>query len=327
MFFYGVDKILAGLLLILCRRADRPGAQPRSRARDPRGQEARTLPATVPIFTERMGRRLHPADADPDGGAVLPQQHRQAGGEDWRGGRCGVDRVHHRRALQSSSFSRCSASQYWIVNVATYGTVFIELAYYVPDLAARRRGRTCCAGAIFLHSQFAILMGLLYFSFVMMMGHMAFVRPEWLVAARRVVEAQDRRHGDDLRRPLRILHALDGVVPRLRCARSRSACEISAPIRRRSSRTRSSRRRSISCCPDGRALPGFEAYRYVVLRVPGLWWQIPFFYVPVFSRLIGTPALRLRRRPTAASCPSWLFPPPKPKSRPQQTKPQHEASS
>ena len=41
--------------------------------------------------------------------------------------------------------------------------------------------------------------------------------------------------------------------------------------------------------PDGRALPGFEAYRYVVLRVPGLWWQIPFFYIPVLSRLVGTP--------------------------------------
>jgi predicted DCC family thiol-disulfide oxidoreductase YuxK len=38
---------------------------------------------------------------------------------------------------------------------------------------------------------------------------------------------------------------------------------------------------------DGRALAGFEAYRYVVLRVPGLWWQIPLFYVPVLSRLIG----------------------------------------
>jgi hypothetical protein len=41
--------------------------------------------------------------------------------------------------------------------------------------------------------------------------------------------------------------------------------------------------------PDGRALPGFEAYRYVVLRVPGLWWQIPLFYIPVFSRLFGHP--------------------------------------
>jgi predicted DCC family thiol-disulfide oxidoreductase YuxK len=41
--------------------------------------------------------------------------------------------------------------------------------------------------------------------------------------------------------------------------------------------------------PDGRALPGFEAYRYVVLRVPGLWWLVPFFYIPVLSRLIGHP--------------------------------------
>ncbi len=39
--------------------------------------------------------------------------------------------------------------------------------------------------------------------------------------------------------------------------------------------------------PDGRAMPGFEAYRYVVLRVPGLWWQAPFFYVPLLSRLFG----------------------------------------
>ena len=38
------------------------------------------------------------------------------------------------------------------------------------------------------------------------------------------------------------------------------------------------------------AIPGFDAYRYTVARVPGLWWQIPFFYVPVFSKLIGRPA-------------------------------------
>jgi predicted DCC family thiol-disulfide oxidoreductase YuxK len=41
--------------------------------------------------------------------------------------------------------------------------------------------------------------------------------------------------------------------------------------------------------PDGRALPGFEAYRHVVLRVPGMWWMVPFFYVPVLSRLAGHP--------------------------------------
>jgi predicted DCC family thiol-disulfide oxidoreductase YuxK len=41
--------------------------------------------------------------------------------------------------------------------------------------------------------------------------------------------------------------------------------------------------------PDGRALAGFEAYRYVVLRVPGMWWMVPFFYTPVLSRLLGHP--------------------------------------
>ncbi len=41
--------------------------------------------------------------------------------------------------------------------------------------------------------------------------------------------------------------------------------------------------------PDGQALPGFEAYRYVVPRVPGLWWQVPLFYLPVLSRLVGHP--------------------------------------
>jgi len=38
-----------------------------------------------------------------------------------------------------------------------------------------------------------------------------------------------------------------------------------------------------------RALAGFEAYRYVVLRVPGMWWMVPFFYTPVLSRLLGHP--------------------------------------
>ena len=41
--------------------------------------------------------------------------------------------------------------------------------------------------------------------------------------------------------------------------------------------------------PIARALPGFEAYRYVVLRVPGMWWMVPFLYIPVLSRLLGHP--------------------------------------
>ena len=36
-------------------------------------------------------------------------------------------------------------------------------------------------------------------------------------------------------------------------------------------------------------LPGFEAYRYLVLRVPGLWLMVPLFYIPIVSRLVGRP--------------------------------------
>ena len=41
--------------------------------------------------------------------------------------------------------------------------------------------------------------------------------------------------------------------------------------------------------PGGRALPGFAAYRHVVARVPGLWWLVPLFYLPVLSRVLGRP--------------------------------------
>ena len=27
--------------------------------------------------------------------------------------------------------------------------------------------------------------------------------------------------------------------------------------------------------------------RHVVLRVPGLWWMVPLFYIPVLSRAVG----------------------------------------
>ena len=67
------------------------------------------------------------------------------------------------------------ALQYWLVNVATYATLLIEIAF--PFLIWQRaRGRIMLAAAIFLHLQFAFLMSLLYFSFVMIMGHMSFVR-------------------------------------------------------------------------------------------------------------------------------------------------------
>jgi len=144
------------------------------------------------------------------------------------------------------------------------------------------------AAAIFLHLQFAIFLALIYFSFVMIMGHMSFVRPEWL---RRLGAWWKRKMGDmemiyDGRcgfcvRSLAWLLAFDGLGQiKIRDFRSNPSPVVSDAQVEKALYT---------VLPDGRALPGFEAYRYVVPRVPGLWWLVPFFYVPVVSRLFGHP--------------------------------------
>jgi predicted DCC family thiol-disulfide oxidoreductase YuxK len=179
------------------------------------------------------------------------------------------------------------ARQYWLVNVATYATILIEIAF--PFLIWQRRTRPyLLAAAIFLHLMFAILMGLVYFSFVMITGHMSFVRREWLHA---LGAWWKRRSGD-----MEMIY--DGRCGF--CVRSMAwflAFDSLRQITIRDFRTDPSPVVSdahlemalYTVLPGGRALPGFEAYRYVVLRVPGLWWLVPLFYVPVLSRLLGHP--------------------------------------
>jgi predicted DCC family thiol-disulfide oxidoreductase YuxK len=179
------------------------------------------------------------------------------------------------------------ASQYWLVNIATYSTILIELAY--PFLIWQRRTRPyLLVAAIFLHLQFATFMGMPYFSFVMIMGHMSFVRPEWLT---RPGAAWKRKMGD-----MEMIY--DGQCGF--CVRSMAwflSFDGLRQIRVRDFRTNPSpvvsdaqmEKALYLVLPDGRALPGFDAYRHVVPRVLGLWWQVPFFYVPVLSRLFGRP--------------------------------------
>jgi predicted DCC family thiol-disulfide oxidoreductase YuxK len=318
MFFYGVDKILAGLLLILCV-APIGRALSLDRVREVRAAKKQDLAATVPLYASEW-----------TGACIRLMQIQMAvlffysgiakmGGDDWRAGDA-VWTVFTTDEHYSEFILALFASQYWIVNFATYGTIFIELAY--TFLIWQRLTRPyLLAGALFLHAQFAIAMGLLYFSFVMMMGHMAFVRPEWLA---RLGAWWKRKAGD-----MEMIY--DGRCGF--CVRSMAwflAFDGLQQIRVRNFRTDPSpvvtdaqlETALYLVLPDGRALPGFEAYRYVVLRVPGLWWQIPFFYVPVFSRLIGRP-LYDRVASNRGKLSTWLFPP----SRSQSDKTQHEVSS
>src|SRR5581483_11266805 len=284
MFVYGVDKILAGLLLILCV-APIGHALSLDRVRAVRAAKRADLAAKLPPYrSEWTGActRLMQLQM-----AVLFFYSAVAkAGDDWHGG----DAVwtvfttdEHFNAFILGIF----ASHYWLVNVATYGTLFIELAY--PFLVWQRVTRPfLLAGALFLHLQFGLLMGLFYFSFVMMMGHMSFLRPEWLARLgafwkRTVGDMEmiyDGRCGFCVRSMAWFL-AFDGLNQvRVRDFRGDPSPVVSDAQLEQA---------LYLVLPDGRALPGFEAYRYVVLRVPGLWWQVPLFYVPVASRLVGVP--------------------------------------
>lgn len=285
MLPYGVDKILACLLLLLCL-APIGRAMSLDRVRAVRAAKLKNLEATLAPYTSPW-----------TGACTRLMQIQMAllffysgvgkiAGEDWWNGDA-VWIVFTTHEHYSKIVLDLLASHYWIVNAATYGTILIEIAF--PFLIWQRATRPyLLAGALFLHAQFAILMGLIYFSFVMMMGHMSFVRPEWLT---RIGAAWKRRIGE-------MEMVYDGRCGF--CVRSMAgflAYDGLQQIKVRDFRTNPSPVVSDEkmeaalhlVLPDGRALPGFEAYRYVVLRVPGLWWMIPFFYTPVISRLAGRP--------------------------------------
>jgi predicted DCC family thiol-disulfide oxidoreductase YuxK len=179
------------------------------------------------------------------------------------------------------------ASQYWIVNLGTYATILIELSY--PFLIWRRRERPyMLSAALFLHFMIAAFLRMYYFAFVMSMGNMSFLRPEWL---KNLGEWWKRRAGD-------MEMVYDGRCGF--CVRSMAwflAFDGLGQVKVRDFRTQPSpvvpdekvEKALYTVLPDGRAFPGFDAYRYIVLRVPGLWWMVPLFYIPVLSRLIGRP--------------------------------------
>ncbi len=282
---YGVDKILASLLLILCL-APIGRAMSLDRVRAVRAVKRNNLDATLPPYSSPWTgacTRLMQIQM-----AVLffYSAISKLGGNDWWNGDA-IWFVFSTDEFYRPALLNVLASQYWLVNISTYGTILIEIAF--PFLIWQRRTRPyLLAGAIFLHVQFAVLMGLFYFSFVMIMGHMSFVRPRWLA---RLGAAWKQTIGD-----MEMIY--DGRCGF--CVRSMVwflAFDGLGQIKTRDFRTNPSpvvsdaqmEKALYLVLPDGRALPGFEAYRYVVLRVPGLWWLIPFFYVPVFSRLIGHP--------------------------------------
>ena len=282
---YGVHAVLSCLLLIICF-APVGRALSLDRVREVRTAKRENLVAHPPAFTSPWAfacTRLMQIQM-----AVLffYSGANKLRGDDWWNGDA-VWKVFAYDDYYNGFILDLLASQYWLVNIATYGTVLIELAY--PFLIWQQRSRPyMLAAAIFLHLQFAFLMNLYYFSFVMIMGHMSFLRRAWLRELgawwKRKVGAMEMIYDGNCgfcKRSMAWFLAFDG----LRQVSIRDFRTNPSPVVTDEQLLKA----LYLVLPDGRALPGFEAYRHVVLRVPGLWWQVPFFYIPVLSRLFGHP--------------------------------------
>jgi len=282
---YGVDSIICSLLLIMCF-APTGRAMSLDRVRAVRAAKRKNLTATLPPY------------ASPWAGACIRLMQLQMAilffysavgkiriDEWWNGDAIWL--AFSTYEFYNPWMLEVLARQYWLVNAMTYGTILIEIAY--PFLIWQRRTRPyLLAAAVFLHLMFGLLLRLVYFSIVMSFGHMSFVRPEWLT---QLGQAWKRTMGDmemiyDGRcgfcvRSMAWLLAFDGLKQiRIRNFRNDPSPLVADALVEKALYT---------VLSDGRALPGFEAYRYVVLRVPGLWWLVPLFYVPVLSRLLGHP--------------------------------------
>jgi predicted DCC family thiol-disulfide oxidoreductase YuxK len=282
---YGVDAILASLLLLLCL-APIGKAFSLDRVRALCKAKRDNLDAQLPVFTSRWAfacRRLMQLQM-----AVLfffSAAHKIGETDWWQGD--AIWHVFYASDYYSATLLNLFASQFWIVNIASYGTVLIEIAF--PFLVWQRQTRAwLLAGAVFLHLLFFFFLGLHYFSWVMIMGHLSFLRQEWLdnlgawwksrMGAMEMV--YDGRCKFCVRSMAWFL-AFDNLGQ----ISNRDFRAVPSPVVRDEEMEKALH----MVLADGTALAGFEAYRYAVLRVPGLWWLVPFFYVPGLSRLVGNP--------------------------------------
>ncbi len=282
---YGVDSIAASLLFLLCL-APIGKALSLDRVRALRDAKRENLDARLPVYTSRWAfacRRLMQLQM-----AVLfffSATHKLGESEWWEGDALWL--VFSMHEYNSPFMLDLFASHFWIVNLATYGTVLIEIAF--PFLIWQRSTRAWLLGsAVVLHLMFFIFLGLHYFSWVMIMGHLSFLRWQWI---NDLGAWWKRKMG-----PMEMIY--DGRCKF--CVRSMAsflAFDNLSQIATRDFRIAPSPAVSDEkmekalhlVLPDGTALPGFEAYRYAVLRVPGLWWMVPLFYLPGLSRWIGHP--------------------------------------
>jgi predicted DCC family thiol-disulfide oxidoreductase YuxK len=282
---YGAQSIVTSLILVLCL-APAGRAISLDRVRAVRAAKRKDLNATLPPYTSRWANACTRLIQLQMVALFFFSGIFKVRGDDWWGG----DAVWF--AFTINEFYNpivvwVFAHQYWLVTVATYAVMLIEIAY--AFLIWRQRTRPyMLTAAIMLHLGFAFGLSLVYFAYVMICGHLSFLRQAWLerlgawwkqkIGAMEMI--YDGRCGFCMRSMAWFL-AFDGLQQiSVRDFRANPSPVVSDELLEKA---------LYLVLPDGRTLPGFEAYRYVVLRVPGLWWMVPLFYTPLVSRLVGRP--------------------------------------
>ena len=179
------------------------------------------------------------------------------------------------------------ADKFWIVNLMAFGTILIEISYTFLIWGYKTRPYLLIA-ALFLHVSIAVMMGMYFFASMMIFGHLAFMRRHWYAHAgqwwKEKMGAMEMIYDGECgfcKRAMASFLAYDGLNQiSVRDYRTNPSPVVASEKVDKA---------LYLVTEDERAIPGFDAYQYAVLRVPGLWWQVPFFYIPILSKMLGRP--------------------------------------
>lgn len=283
--FYGVDTVAVALLFLLCM-APIGNALSLDRVRKVRKHKQNLgLDSRPPVFTSRRGFAIQRLMQFQMAVIFFSAGIEKLYGDTWWYGTAPWIAM----ANNETAFFPLwiFAEQFWIINLIAYGTILIELAY--PFLIWGRKTRPyLLVAALSLHLGIAIFLGMYYFATLMAFGHLVFVRREWYSQAgvwwrKRFGNMEMIYDGDCgfCKRSMALFLAFDGLSQiKTRNYHVNPSLVVS---------NEEADKALYTVTANNEAIPGFDAYRYVVVRVPGMWWFMPLYYIPVLSRLIGRP--------------------------------------
>lgn len=281
--FYGVDTVLIALLLILCL-APIGSALSMDRVRQVKQYKKKHgLEATLPLPTSQRGFACQRLIQFQMAVIYFSAGIEKLYGELWWSGEAPwFAMINNETAFVPMDLF---ANHFWIINLMAYGTIFVEISYAFLIWSYKTRPYLLIA-ALFLHLSIAILLGMYYFAAVMAFGHLAFMRRHWYAYAgewwRDKIGDMEMIYDGECgfcKRAMASFLAFDGLNQiKVRDYRTNPSPVVASEKVDKA---------LYLVTRDGNAIPGFDAYRYAVLRVPGLWWQVPFFYIPVLSRIFG----------------------------------------